>query len=361
MSGHSQHGKPMVEVITSWLESGQPAILNDVVVNPRRVDDLSPMPLIARGEQALSFYLIDDERKGWILKKFLPESQPDGAYVRAIQGLIPRKTGFESGFGRQVLRSPGEPGLGYSEAEFLAWIDGAILMPQVMSSTWAEISTAIREGTTVISRVEKLLLCQRLGETVGLLESAGLSHRDLSSTNVMMDILNVEVHLIDWDSIYHASLNWPINTTCGTRGYVAPFVTVAGIEDARSTWQHNADRFALAVLNAELLTAADGQSFSGIDKAREILRRSFPAAVKLLDATLTANSFAECPGPTEWIDFAEGELSSSDQTTWDEAHAQAVDVESLYAAEYQPHFVEVNNSAFVRINQGAFVHRAGSW
>ena len=64
----------MVDVITSWLGSGQPAILNDIVVRPRRLDDLSPMPLMASGEQSLLFYLIDDEDKGWILKKFLPET-----------------------------------------------------------------------------------------------------------------------------------------------------------------------------------------------------------------------------------------------------------------------------------------------
>ena len=290
--------------------------------------------------------------------------------MEAIQGLIPRKAGFESGVGRQVLRSLSASGSGYCGAEFLAWIDGSILMPQVISPTWAEVSTAIREGTVVISRVEKLLLCQRLGETVGLLESAGLSHRDLSSTNLMMDTLNIEIHLIDWDSLYHASLDWPINTTCGTRGYLAPFVTVDGIEDARATWQPNSDRFALTVLTVELLTASEGLSFSSglplqddsqkrsgrsIDAVRESLRRSFPAAVELLNAALTARSFAECPSPSEWIDLAERELSRNDQTTWDEANAQAVEIESLYTADYQPHFVEVNKSAFVRINQGLFV------
>jgi len=360
----------MVDVVTSWLASGQPAILNGIVVSPRRLDDLSPIPLLASGEQALSVYLIDDKDNGWILKKFLPESQPDSGYVKAIQGLIPRKTGFESGFGRQVLQSSSVSGSGYCEAQFLTWIDGAILMPQVMAPTWAEVSTAIREGAAVLSRVEKLLLCQRLAETVGVLESTGLAHRDLSSTNLMMDTLNIEIHLIDWDSLYHASLPWPVNTTCGTRGYLAPFITVDTIEDAHASWQANSDRFAMTVLNVELLTASDGlssssgssphagsqnRSGSSIDAMRQSLRRWFPAAVGFLDAALAARSFAECPSPSEWTELAERELSSSDQTTWDEATAQAVEVESLYTADYEPHFVEVNKSAFVKINLGYFV------
>jgi len=48
-------------------------------------------------------------------------------------------------------------------------------------------------------------------------------------------------------------------------------------------------------------------------------------------------------------------LSSSDQSTWDEADAQAVEVESLYAADYELGLVEINQSAFVSMNQSALV------
>lgn len=360
----------MVDVIQSWLGSGQHAVLNGIAVSPRRRDDLSPMPLMTRGEQASSYYLIDDEDHGWILKKFFPETQPDSAYVKAIQQLIPRQSGFESGFARQVLESSSVSDSAYAHGEFQAWIDGAILMPEVESPTWAELSASIREGSAVLSRVERLLLCQKLSETVGWFESLDLAHRDLSSTNVLVDTLNVEIHLIDWDSLFHPSLEMPGNTTYGTAGYIAPFVRHDGIEDAAATWQINSDRFALTILNVELLTTSAGVSLSGgvsvqddlqngsgrnLDTVRESLRRSFPAAVEFLTQALTARSFAECPSPSEWIDLTERELSASDQTTWEEASAQAAEVESLYTADYEPHFVEVNRAAFVRIDQRAFV------
>lgn len=360
----------MVDVIQTWLGSGQPAILNDVVVWPRRLDELSPAPLLATAEQASSYYLIDEENQGWILKKFFPETQLDSAYVEAIQGLIPKRPGFESGFERQVLQSSSASDFGYSAPEFLVWIEGAILMPQVMSPTWAEVAASIRERSAALSRVERLLLCRKLSEIVGLLESAGLAHRDLSGANVMMDPLNIEIHLIDWDSLFHASLELPANATCGTRGYVAPFVMVDGGLDVHATWQHNSDRFALTALNVELLTASAGlyvgsgiplpddspdRSARSLEALRESLRRSFPGAVDLMVAAVAARSFVDCPSPSEWIDLAERELASSDQTTWDEASTQAAEVEELYTADYQPHFVKINKSAFVRINQGAFV------
>jgi serine/threonine protein kinase len=367
----------MVDVIQSWLGSGQYAILNGIAVRPVRLDDLSPMPLVARGEQASSYYLVDDEANGWILKKFFPETEPDSGYLKAIQTLIPRRSGFESGFDRQVLESLSVSGSGYFDAEFSAWIEGAILMPQVMSPTWAEVSASIREGSAVLSRVERLLLCQKLSEIVGWLESAGLAHRDLSSTNVMLDTLNIEIHLIDWDSLYHVALEMPLNTTCYAGGYSAPFVKADGLEDARTSWQHSSDRFGLTILNVELLMTSADLSLSGglvvqddlqtwsgrsLDTVRESLRRSFPAAVELLNAALAARNFAECPSPSEWVDFTERELSRSDQTTWDEASAPSAEVESLYTADYQPHFVEVNKSTFVRINQRAFVRApAASW
>lgn len=360
----------MVDVIQSWLGSRQYAVLDKIVLMPRRVDVLSALSMVSRGEQGSSYYLVDDDDNGWVLKKFFRETEPDNAYVEAIQAMIPEKTGFESGFGRRVLRTSSVSSLGYAHPDFQDWIDGTILMPQVTSPTWAELSVSIREGSAVLSRVERLLLCQKLSEMVGWLESAGLAHRDLSSTNVLMDTLNIEIHLIDWDSLFHATLEMPANTNCGTDGYIAPFVKADGTECARATWQEDSDRFGLAILNSELLIMKAGPSLSGgvISQAdlqnlsgkgskafRDDLRHAFPAAVEFLDAALAARSFAACPSPSDWINLTERELASSDQTTWEQESSPVAEVESLYAADYEPHFVDINKSAFVRIDQTAFV------
>jgi serine/threonine protein kinase len=360
----------MVDVIESWLASGQYAVINDVAVIPRRLDDLSPVPLTTKGEQAFAYYLIDDLDKGWVLKKFFPETRPDDSYLDAIQTLIPERPGFESGFERDVLRSSSVSSTAYSQADFRTWIDGSILMPQVMVSSWADLSDSIRQGDAVLSRVERLLLCQKLAEIVGWLESAGLAHRDLSNTNVMMDALNIEIHLIDWDSLYHSTLEMPANTSCGTQGYIAPFVNDSGTGDIRTSWQENADRFALARLNVEIMVMGAGLSIREIsidqnelqnrtgkrlEAVRGSLRHISPTAVEFLDAAITARSFAECPSPSDWIELAERELASSGQTIWDRESSAAVEEEKIYAADYEPHFVEFNESAFVKIDRGAFV------
>jgi hypothetical protein len=360
----------MVDAIQSWLASGQFAVINDIAVIPRRLDDLSPLPLTVRGTQALAYYLMDDHDQGWVLKKFFPAIRQDDRYVDAIQSLIPEKPGFESGFERQVLRSSSVSSSAYCQADFRTWIDGSILMPQVMAITWADLSDSIRQGDTVLSKVERLLLSQKLAEMVGWLESAGLAHRDLSSTNIMMDALNIEIHLIDWDSLYHSTLEIPPNTSCGTQGYIAPFVEDGGAGEVRTSWQESADRFALAMLNVELRVMGGGLSIREIsidqdelqnrggkrlEAVRANLRHISPTAVELFDAAIAARSFAECPSPTDWIELAEIELASSGQSTWDGESSAAVNEENIYAADYQPHFVEVNESAFVKLNQRAFV------
>jgi hypothetical protein len=366
----------MVDVIQSWLSSRQYAVLEGIAVMPRPLDDMSPAPLMTRGEQGSIYYLVDESHRGWVLKKFLPDTQPDRAYSAAIQSLIPGRPGFESGFERQVLQSSSVSSSAYADPEFQAWIDGAVLMPQAMSSTWANLAASIREGT-ILSRVERLLLCQKLSERIGWLESLGLAHRDLSSTNVLIDSLSIEIHLIDWDSLYHSTLAMPSNTNCGTNGYLAPFVKGAGSEGAQASWLENSDRFALAILNVEVLIMGSSfppagevidqddiyhRSGRGLRAVRDTLRRTSLAAAGLFDEALAARSFAECPGPSDWIVRFETELINSRDSTWDDAIPAAAEDESMYAADYDPHFVKVNPSALVKIDQRAFVKApAGDW
>ena len=362
----------MADVMHVWAGTGQQAILNDVALRPRTVDGSSSVPLMTRGGQAWAYHLVDDNDEGWILKKFLPGKQPGPAYLGEIRSLIPNRSGFESGFERKVLDGLSVSASAYCEPEFQSWISGTILMRQVVSPTWAELAVSIREGSKVLSRVERLFLCAKLSEKLQWLESAGLAHRDLSSTNVMIDPVNVEVHLIDWDSLFHATLPLPSNATPGTEGYMAPFAGAGGESSAHLTWQEHSDRFGLTILNAEILSvntgsplAGEGGSFDQEDlynragrtvfQVRNNLQHYFPAAAKLLDAALVARSFERCPGPSDWISLINRELPSSAQAVWDEESLAVEESQSVYAPSYEPHFVQVNSAAFVRVDRKAFV------
>lgn len=362
----------MVDVMQAWSGAGVPAVLDDIVLKPRRADASSTVPLMIKGGQASVYCLTDDNNREWLLKKFLPGREPEAAYVNAIQSLIPCRQGLESGFERRVLKSASVSDSDYCNPEFESWIDGTILMREVDAPTWAELAASVRGGAKTLSRVERLFLCGKLSEKVDWLESAGLAHRDLSAANVMVDPVNVEVHLVDWDSLYHHGLELPSNATPGTDGYMAPFVRAGGAADARVTWQEGADRFALAILNAEILAAntesavaAGGGLFEQDDvynrtgrtvfDVRNYLQHFFPGAAKFLDAALAAPAFEKCPSPSDWINLMSAETPDGAHEVWAEEGTPAEEARSVYTPPYEPHFVEVNDSAFVRLNRGAFV------
>jgi serine/threonine protein kinase len=362
----------MIEVIQSWLNSGQAVAVAGMILRPRAGGDTALTPVVIESRDAFVCFLIDDNANGWVLKRFCPGCEPDANYLEAIETLVPRKPGFESGFGRRVVKISSISPDGYCTQEFQNSLNGAVLMPQVISPTWAELLDSIREGSRSLSRVERLLLCQKLSQAVDWLESTGIAHRDLSDGNVMIDPINIEVHLVDWDGLYHRGLAMPANTSCGSRGYLAPFVKLNGPAEGDLTWRDKADRFALAALNSELLLMREGlprvgghglfdqddinnRSGKTVIEVRNGLRYTFPAASQLLEAALTARSFEECPGPLDWIDFATRQLDNNSESIWGEGASPDEETQSIYDAPYQPHFVEINRTAFVQLNREAFV------
>jgi serine/threonine protein kinase len=317
-----------------WLAGQRRASIEGINLLPQENTYLKGNPLVVARGQAQAFYLHDETRRVWILKKFLPGRNPNAQYIQAVQSLIPRHPGFESGYQRKVLSQASVAGSKLPSPDFPAWIENTILMPRVIGSDWAYIADKVRDGTIHLTPEQRLLMCRNLSEKIGVLESSGLSHRDLSSTNVFIDTNTWTVHLIDWDSIYHSSLTMPPNTTFGTRGYIAPFVRVEGMEDAQTTWMGRADRFSLGLLNIEFLSVernspltGDGGIFdqdeiynrggSGIKKIVGRLQLDFPHALGLFDGVLRAGYFDECPSPDEWQSLGAGVTAPSLKEVYD--------------------------------------------
>lgn len=315
----------MADVIREWLQANEYAVLDNIHLFPRRSETTSGLPMVIESEEGFAYFFVDNVDRGWILKKFLPEQEFDPAYTNAIQSLIPPLPGFESGFQRKVLKSSSASSIGFCNREFREWIDGTILMPQVVAPSWAELAEAIRNGSLRLSRSERLLLCRNLSELVAALESACLAHRDLSSRNVLVNHTSTQVHFVDWDSLYHVSLTMPANTSSGTNGYSARFVRKEGRKLFYLTWREKVDRFALSILNSEFLAIREGSACveeggllrqSDIDhkhgptlsEMREALNQSFPDALHLFDQAINASDFVDSPSPSDWIRFALGQL-----------------------------------------------------
>ena len=102
-------------------------------------------------------------------------------------------------------------------------------MPKVKGVTWAELADDIRDGTLSLTHKQRLTLVSKISQLILELENNNISHRDLSSTNIMIDKSAFDVGLIDWDCMYHPYVSMPSNTTFGTEGYISPFVYKAGV------------------------------------------------------------------------------------------------------------------------------------
>src|SRR5205085_10857610 len=85
------------------------------------------------------------------------------------------------------------------------------------------------------------------------------------------------------------------------------------------------------------------------------LQHASPAAAKVLDATLTAPNFEKCPSPSDWINLLNAEMPNGAHEVWAEESTPTDEAKSVYTSPYEPHFVEVNSSAFVRLNREAFI------
>jgi len=293
--------------------------------------------------QALGFPLRAENDTESILKKFQQGKAPDAAYLRKLGSVVPKHNGFTAGTNRRVLSAHDlkrTQGCYYSAA-LKQWIDDAVLMPKIKGCDWASLADDIRAGIVLLTPENRLTLCRSLSELVHLLESHGCAHRDLSSGNVFIDTNTWSVNLIDFDGLFHRSLQMPARTTPGTDGYIAGFVWNNGTANTRATWCSLADRLALAVLNTEFLIAekesplaADGGLFeqqelrsrSGktLSLAHAKLQDVYPNAVPLFEAAIKSNCYEECPSPEEWMQVC---LAATVQYTSIQAFGQ---VESGY-------------------------------
>ena len=361
----------MADAIQSWLASGEYAVIHQVPLRPVPLPNVSTLPLVDVGQQGSAYQLVDDNNNRWILKRFFSAMQPEPDYLASIQQLVPRRSGFEAGFERKMVTAADLSHSSFNHVDLSSWIAGTVLMPHVDTRSWANLIRFVTEGSLELSSIERLMLARRLSEAVGWLESSNLAHRDLSSANVLVDVMNVNVHLIDWDGLFHPDLNFQLNAVIGSNGYLAPFLKGGGITGATSTWMEHADRFALAVLNAELLTVEAGsrRHVDGglLDQAdvfnnfgptllgiKTRLQRALPSAALLFDRALNATNFDECPGPGDWLAAINAGLDQVAQMSWGREEVVA-DVSASVADADEPHFVEIRRSAFVKIDPSVFV------
>ena len=307
------------EIMDTWFKSKRPALICQEQLRPVEHPVLSGKPLSSEKGQAEAFFLRDDNRRTWILKKFHNGRALDHGYLTRASTLLPKEPGFICGTERKILLSGalvnGRNSY-YSRALDL-WLDGTVLMPRVPGCDWGTLADDLRDGSITLDDQQRQTLCMRLCQIVDSLEKCQCSHRDLSCGNIFIDVDTGTVYLIDFDSLFHPSLKMPSATTCGTIGYTAPYAWHNGNADAHQTWCVKADRYAMTLLIVEILTIAPGTeatdeggifdqdelrrgSGKGITSIVSQLQTQYPRIAEFLQRALSSRSFTDCPGPCEW-------------------------------------------------------------
>lgn len=190
----------------------------------------------------------------------------------------------------------------------------AVLMPWIEGTTWFEIIEERRE----LSLDQSAGLARALGEVLALMEEHGLAHCDLSGPNVLLPVSSSDkavsvVELVDVEQMFGPGLSRPLAIPIGSAGY-------AHQEVKDGIWSSSADRFAGAILLAEMLgwcdervrNAAWGESyFSPTDMHKDISR--YHVLVQVLEerwgkecAQIFKNawhskSLNNCPTFREWL------------------------------------------------------------
>lgn len=314
--------KPSNDIIMDkWLASGEAARICGLDFRPQPHPALpNTAKCTIKGQGCVFFLLQIPQDNIWLLKKFAPSRRPSDDYLKSVTRYLPGEAEFFTCTQRRILtlNHLDLRNSYYKNPDFADWLAGGILMPKVPGTPWASMADDLREGNLELSIIQKLRISLNLVKCISLLEKAQCSHRDLSSTNVFITI-DSRVFLIDWDCLYHPQLSFQLNTTSGTMGYIAPFIKIANSNsNASASWCEHADRFALAILVAEILIISpdtpppqeDGTLFSqsqidtaGNDFIRgqiEQLRCLSKPCAALLKKAFIASTFQECPSPEDW-------------------------------------------------------------
>lgn len=119
-------------------------------------------------------------------------------------------------------------------------LEYAVLMTWVKGQTWQEILLAHQP----LTRTQSLEIAHNFAQILAAMEERQIAHCDLSGPNILLD--DTTVNLVDVEDLYAPTLEKPEKLPGGSTGY-GHKTSVQGL------WNADADRFAGAILLAEML------------------------------------------------------------------------------------------------------------
>jgi hypothetical protein len=262
------------------------------------------------GGEAL-IYQLQDLATGelWALKVFKPQYR--GEHVaRSVAALAPyaHLPGLLLG-NRLCLTEESAPDLigRYPQLEY------AVLMPWIIGRTWAGL-LADRTAGEQYTRVAASTLALSTAQVLWELEAHHLAHTDIASGNVIC-LPDWSIALLDIENLYVPGTARPRQQSMGTPGYQHRSM------DSSGYWRPDGDRFAGAILLAEMLSwwdplvrslAPDGaeslfQPYElqevGLPRwqaMRDAIWEICPPALQLFDGAWASRDLSECPELGSW-------------------------------------------------------------
>lgn len=317
----------------------QTLLIDDIVYRIAEHPAAPDIPYGQEGRAAVVYQVVDETQTLWALKVFKPQyrvpalvqsAEQMGSYAELPGLQVCRRTILTATSHRALLRQ--YPDLVY-----------AVLMPWVEGPTWAEVIMTRAK----LSSEQSLTLAQSLAGILTMMEERGLAHCDLSGSNLIIPYFAEErpaampnVVLVDVEQLYAAGLQRPQNITSGSPGY--------GFSLAEGVWQAEADRFAGAVLLAEMLTwcderirqaAWDEGYFEPKQLQRPCERQTLLATVLreqwgheialLFEQAWSSTSLTVCPTFAEWLVALPDNVAASMPATIFEPHHEEQDLIGL--------------------------------
>jgi DNA-binding beta-propeller fold protein YncE len=187
----------------------------------------------------------------------------------------------------------------------------AALMPWIAGPTWLDVLLAKQP----LPAQQALTLAHSLAETLTRMEEHGIAHCDLSAANLILPLFagGSGIALVDLEGLFAPGLSQPQTLSSGSAGY-------AHAQAAAGLWSPNADRFAGAVLLAEMLgwcapevtQAAWGESYFDPQEMQQdsaryqallaALQQHWGDAVaRLFARAWHSETLADCPTFGEWL------------------------------------------------------------
>jgi hypothetical protein len=271
--------------------------------------DMDEVFVIEGGEALI--YQLQDLRTGelWALKVLKPLYR--GEHVaRSVAALAPYADlpGLRLG-NRFCITSETTPELirCYPQLEY------AVLMPWIIGRTWAGLLSD-RTAREYYSREAALRLTLATAQAVWELEAHHLAHTDIASGNVIC-LPDWSIELLDIENLYIPGTPRSGQQSMGTPGYQHRNMDAAGY------WRLEGDRFAGAILLAEMLSWWDPRVRSLAPKGAESFFQPYelqevglplwqamrdaiweicPPALQLFDDAWGSGDLSECPELASW-------------------------------------------------------------